>query len=158
VKVASAAFLDGYYLQASSDWELLEQYHEGIIATTGCLGGLVSQLVLADQLQAAYEAAARFQDIFGRDNYFVEIQDHGIEDQKRTIGPLLDIARKLPRAAARHQRLALHHQGRRRRARRVAVRADRVAQERHEAPQVFDGEDFYIKVVGRDARPVRRAA
>src|SRR5882724_11520305 len=49
VKVASAAFLDGYYYKPRSDWELLEQYHVGIIATTGCLGGLVSQLLLADQ-------------------------------------------------------------------------------------------------------------
>jgi DNA polymerase-3 subunit alpha len=95
IKVTSAAYLDGYYYKPRSDWELLERHHDGISATTGCLGGLVSQLILQDQPDAALEAAARFQDIFGRDHFFVELQDHGIDDDARVIRPLLDIARKL---------------------------------------------------------------
>jgi DNA polymerase-3 subunit alpha len=95
IKVASAAYLDGYYYHPRTDWDLLERHHEGIIATTGCLGGLVSQLLLAGEHDAAYKAAGRFQDIFGRDNFFVELQDHGIEDQGTTIAPLLDIAHRL---------------------------------------------------------------
>jgi len=95
IKVTSAAYLDGYYYKPRSDWELLERHHEGITATTGCLGGLVSQLILQDENDAALEAAARFQDIFGREHFFVELQDHGIDDDARVIRPLLEIARKL---------------------------------------------------------------
>src|SRR4051812_11428694 len=95
IKVASQAYLDGYYYKPRSDWDLLERHHEGIVATTGCLGGLVSQLLLAGEHDAAYKAAGRFQDIFGRDHFFVELQDHGIDDQHSTIGPLLDIAHRL---------------------------------------------------------------
>ncbi|MDQ1383196.1 MAG: polymerase subunit alpha, partial [Actinomycetota bacterium] len=95
IKVTSAAYLDGYYYKPRSDWELLERYHEGISATTGCLGGLVSQLILKGEPEAALEAAARFQQIFGREHFFVELQDHGIDDDARVIRPLLEIARKL---------------------------------------------------------------
>ena len=95
IRVTSLAFLDGYYYKPRSDWELLETYHEGITVTTGCLGGLVSQLILQGQEQAALEAAARFQDIFGREHFFVELQDHGMEDDAKVVRPLLDIARKL---------------------------------------------------------------
>jgi DNA polymerase-3 subunit alpha len=58
IKVTSAAYLDGYYYKPRSDWELLERHHAGITATTGCLGGLVSQLILNDEPDAALEAAA----------------------------------------------------------------------------------------------------
>ena len=157
IKVTSAAYLDGYYYKPRSDWELLERHHEGISATTGCLGGLVSQLILKDEPDAALEAAARFQDIFGREHFFVELQDHGIDDDARVIRPLLDIARKLQRAAARHERQPLHAQGRRRGARRVAVRADRRVAERPEALQVRR-QRLLHQERGRDARAVRRSA
>src|SRR5690242_18455742 len=95
IKLTSSAYLDGYYYKPRSDWELLERHHAGITATTGCLGGLVSQLILAGEEKAAIEAAARFQDIFGRDHFFVELQDHGQDDDVRVFRSLLDIARRL---------------------------------------------------------------
>jgi DNA polymerase-3 subunit alpha len=95
IKVTSMSYLDGYYYKPRSDWELLAAHHEGITATTGCLGGLVSQLILQGDEAAALAAAARFQEIFGREHFFVELQDHGIEDDAKVIRPLLDIARKL---------------------------------------------------------------
>ena len=144
IKVSSAAYMDGYYYKPRSDWDLLERHHEGIIATSGCLGGLVSQLIVQDDLDAAYKAAGRFQDIFGKDNFLVEIQDHGIEDQIKTIKPLLDIARKLgaPLLATNDS----HY-------------TDRCDADAHDALLCvqtgalksdtkrfkFDGEDFYIK-------------
>src|SRR4029078_7115260 len=64
-------------------------------ATPGSLGGLVSQLILAGDERAAVEAAARFQEIFGREHFFVELQDHGQDDDATALRPLLDIARKL---------------------------------------------------------------
>src|SRR5436190_12778191 len=95
IKIASDAYLDGYYYKPRSDWELLERHHEGVTATTGCLGGLVSQLILKGEHDAALQAAGRFQDIFGRDRFFVELQDHGQQDDATVVRPLLEIARKL---------------------------------------------------------------
>ncbi|MCU1458949.1 MAG: polymerase alpha subunit [Actinomycetia bacterium] len=95
MKVSSYAYLDGFYYKPRSDWDLLQQYHEGIIATTGCLGGLVAQLILKGELDAAEQAAARFQDIFGRANFFVELQDHGLPEDADVIPPLIEIARRL---------------------------------------------------------------
>ncbi len=81
IKVTSAAYLDGYYYKPRSDWELLERHHEGITATTRLprRAGLAAD-PRRTSATAALEAAARFQDIFGRDHFFVELQDHGIDD------------------------------------------------------------------------------
>ncbi|MCZ7536410.1 MAG: DNA polymerase III subunit alpha [Acidimicrobiia bacterium] len=95
MRVTSSAFLDGYYYKPRTDWELLERHHEGITATSGCLGGLVPQLILAGEEEAALQAAARFQDIFGREHFFIEVQDHGLADDAVVIRPLLDIARRI---------------------------------------------------------------
>jgi DNA polymerase-3 subunit alpha len=95
LKLSSAAFLEGYYYKPRVDWELLERYHEGLIATTGCLGGVVLQALLAGNQTEAERLAGRLQDIFGRDNLFVELQDHGIADQHRTNPQLVEIARHL---------------------------------------------------------------
>jgi DNA polymerase-3 subunit alpha len=77
LKLSSAAYLEGYYYKPRLDWELLERHHTGLIATTGCLGGVVLQALLAGDEVEAERRAARLQDIFGRENLFVEIQDHG---------------------------------------------------------------------------------
>ncbi|MCQ3805928.1 MAG: DNA polymerase III subunit alpha [Acidimicrobiaceae bacterium] len=95
IQISSEAFLSGYHYKPRADFELLEKYHEGLIATCGCLGGHVLQSLLQGQEKIALEQAARFQDIFGRDNYFIEIQDHGIPEQHRTNPQLLEIARKI---------------------------------------------------------------
>ena len=95
IQLSSRAYLEGYYMKPKVDWELLEDHHEGIIATTGCLGGQVLQALMNGDEQGALEKAARLQDIFGRDNLFVEIQDHGIPEQHRTNPLLFEIARKI---------------------------------------------------------------
>ncbi len=95
IKLSSRAFLEGYYYKPRLDWELLEEHHEGLIATTGCLGGHVLQSLLRGDEQGALEKAGRLQEIFGRDNLFVEIQDHGIPEQHRTNPKLVDIARRI---------------------------------------------------------------
>src|SRR3984957_20039771 len=68
LKLSSAAYLEGYYYKPRLDWELLERHHQGLIATTGCLGGVVLQALLAGDEVEAERRAARLQDIFGRDN------------------------------------------------------------------------------------------
>jgi DNA polymerase-3 subunit alpha len=95
LKLSSAAFLEGYYYKPRLDWELLERYHEGLIATTGCLGGVVLQALLSGDVEEAERRAARLQDIFGKESLFVELQDHGIADQHRTNPQLIEIARRL---------------------------------------------------------------
>src|SRR5262245_48146331 len=117
IQLSSRAYLEGYYRKPKVDWELLEQHKDGIIVTSGCLGGQVLQALVPGQLmdpdkyarnprlrdphdeqhrfKLALEIAGRFQDIFGRDNFFIEIQDHGIEAQKWSNPHLVEIARKL---------------------------------------------------------------
>ena len=95
MKLSSAAYLEGYYYKPRIDWELLERYHEGLIATTGCLGGVVLQALLDDHFDEATRLAARLQDIFGRDNLFVELQDHGLAEQRRTNPKLIEIAKRI---------------------------------------------------------------
>ena len=95
LKLSSAAYLEGYYYKPRLDWELLEQHHEGLIATTGCLGGVVLQALLAGDEAKAQALAGRLQDIFGRDSLFVELQDHGLTEQRRTNPQLVAIARRI---------------------------------------------------------------
>ena len=95
IQLSSRAYLEGYYMKPKVDWELLSEHSEGIIATTGCLGGQVLQALMQDDFEGAVAKAARLQDIFGRDNLFVEIQDHGIPEQHRTNPRLLEIARRI---------------------------------------------------------------
>jgi DNA polymerase III subunit alpha len=95
IQLSSRAYLEGYYMKPKVDWELLDDHHEGLIVTSGCLGGQVLQALMQGDERGALEKAARFQDIFGRDNFFIEIQDQGIPEQHRTNPLLFDIARKL---------------------------------------------------------------
>src|SRR5207302_5825509 len=86
-----------FYKEAKArvDWELLERHHEGVIATTGCLGGVVLQALLKGDDERALKLAGRLQDIFGPEHLFVELQDHGLDKQKRTNPKLVEIARQL---------------------------------------------------------------
>ncbi len=77
------------------DWELLDEHSEGLIVTSGCLGGHVLQALLRDDYDGAVKAGGRLQDIFGRDSFFIELQDHGIPEQRRTNPQLLEIAKHL---------------------------------------------------------------
>ena len=95
LKLSSAAYLEGYYYKPRVDWELLERHHEGVIATTGCLGGVVLQALLRDDVPLATKLTSRLSDIFGPDGLYVELQDHGMETQHRTNRHLIEIARDL---------------------------------------------------------------
>ena len=95
IQLSSRAFLEGYYMKPKVDWDLLAEHHEGLIVTSGCLGGQVLQALLQGDERGALEKAARLQEIFGRDNFFIEIQDHGIPEQRTTNPQLLQIARAL---------------------------------------------------------------
>jgi DNA polymerase-3 subunit alpha len=95
LKLSSAAYLEGYYYKPRLDWELSGPPHTGLIATTGCLGGVVLQALLADDRIKAETLGGRLQDIFGKDNLFVELQDHGLPEQHKTNPALVEIARRI---------------------------------------------------------------
>lgn len=95
MKVSSQAYLDGFYYKPRTDWELLELHHEGIIASSGCLGGLVCQKILEGDDAGAEAAAVRFQEIYGRDSFFIEIQDHGLDEDSIVTPKLLQIAARI---------------------------------------------------------------
>ncbi|HJM98949.1 MAG TPA: DNA polymerase III subunit alpha, partial [Acidimicrobiales bacterium] len=95
IQIASRAYMEGFYYKPRIDWEVLNDHSDGIIATTGCLGGQVLQALLRGDEAEALNRAGRLQEIFGKDNLFVELQDHGIPEQKQTNPALMNIAAKL---------------------------------------------------------------
>ncbi len=95
MKLSSEAYLSGYYYKPRADFELLEKYHEGVIATSGCLGGIVLQALLKGDTKLATERASKLQDIFGKESFFIELQDHGLAEQKQTNPQLIELARTI---------------------------------------------------------------
>ena len=81
MKIVSKGFVDGYYYKPRVDMEVLETYHEGIIALSACLAGEVQKYLLRGMYGEAMEAAKRYEHIFGKDNFFLELQDHGMQEQ-----------------------------------------------------------------------------
>jgi DNA polymerase-3 subunit alpha len=93
-KLASYGFLEGFYYKPRIDKELLAQYSEGLIASSACLKGAVPQKLAMDQPEAALAEALELQNIFGKDNFYLELQDHGLAAQKKVNPAILEIARK----------------------------------------------------------------
>ncbi len=94
-RLSSKASLEGYYFKPRMDRELLSQYGKGLIATTGCPSGEVQTRLRLGQYDEAVKAAADFRDIFGRENYFAEIMDHGLGIERRIMSDLLRLAKDL---------------------------------------------------------------
>ncbi len=92
LKLVSDAHLKGFYYKPRTDLEKLAQHAKGLIGFTGCLAAPVPQHLLADNYEEARRTCGRFVEIFGRENYFVEIQDHGIPEQRKIIPALLKLA------------------------------------------------------------------
>jgi DNA polymerase-3 subunit alpha len=82
IRLASIAYLEGFYYKPRIDFEVLERYSEGLIGTTACLRGTVAQAALNDGYDAAKKVADRYRGIFGDGNYYIEMQDHGLDPQK----------------------------------------------------------------------------
>src|SRR5918997_1461354 len=95
LKLSTLAQLDGYYYRPRIDLEMLAENGTGLIATSACLGGPVANNFLHDRPDAARDYAGKLSEIFGPDRFFVELQDHGLEDQVRANGDLIPLARTL---------------------------------------------------------------
>ena len=94
VKLASDAACKGFYMKPRINFEMLQEHHEGIICCSACLGGEVLQNLLKGDYEEAKAVAKRYKDLFG-DDYYIELQDHGLDDQKRTNPDLIKIAKEL---------------------------------------------------------------
>jgi DNA polymerase-3 subunit alpha len=94
-RLSSLASIEGYYFKPRMDRELLSRYSKGIIATTGCVGGEVQTRLRLGQYDEALKAASDFRDIFGKENFFAEVMDHGIDIERRTMQDLLRLAKEL---------------------------------------------------------------
>ena len=95
MKIVSKGFVDGFYYKPRVDYEVLERYHEGIICLSACLAGEVPRYLERGLYDKAREAALRYEGIFGKGNFFLELQDHGIPAQKMVNQGLLRLSREL---------------------------------------------------------------
>ena len=94
MKIVSKAFVEGFYYKPRVDLELLEKYHEGIIALSACLAGEVARYLQRGMYEDAKAAALRYQDIFGKGNFFLELQDHGMQEQQIVNQSLLRMSQE----------------------------------------------------------------
>ena len=95
MKIVSIGFTEGYYYKPRVDLEVLEKYHEGIICLSACLAGEIPKNIVRGFKEEAEKAALRYQEIFGKGNFFLELQDHGISDQQLVDQTLIGMSKKL---------------------------------------------------------------
>ncbi len=95
VKIVSKGYVEGFYYRPRVDMEVLEQYHKGIIALSACLAGEVQRYIIKGLYDEAKKTALKYEAIFGKGNYFLELQDHGIPEQKTVNQALLRMSREL---------------------------------------------------------------
>ena len=94
IKMVSAGFTEGFYSKPRIDKDLLEQHHEGLICLSACLAGEIPQAILAGDYERAKQAALYYRDLFGEDNYYIELQDHGLEEDQVVLPQLIRLARE----------------------------------------------------------------
>ena len=95
VKIVSKGFTEGYYYRPRVDMEVLQKYHEGIIALSACLAGEVPRLIQKGLINEAKQCALKYKECFGEGNYFLELQDHGIPEQKTVNMTLYSMSQEL---------------------------------------------------------------
>lgn len=91
IKIVSTGFVDGFYYKPRVDFETLEKYHEGLVCLSACLAGEVSRLLSRDKYEEALKCARKYEACFGKGNYYLELQDHGMDEQKKVNMGLLRI-------------------------------------------------------------------
>lgn len=95
IKIVSDASINGYYYKPRTDFKYLYEHSEGLIALSACLGGEVQKMILDQNLDGAKKAALRYKDIFGENNFFLELQDHGIKEQAYVNNYLIEMSKEL---------------------------------------------------------------
>lgn len=95
MKIVSEGYVNGFYYKPRVDKELLKEYSEGLIALSGCLGGEVQKHLIYNEYDQAKETANKYNDIFGQENFYLELQDHGIKEQKLVNQQLIRLNREI---------------------------------------------------------------
>lgn len=95
MKIVSEAYVNGFYYKPRVDHNVLRKYSEGVIALSACLGGQVQQYIMDNNYQAAKETAKELKEIFGRDSFFLELQNHGIEEQSQVNRELVKLSKEM---------------------------------------------------------------
>jgi DNA polymerase-3 subunit alpha len=95
MKIVSSGFIEGFYYKPRVDAEILEKYHEGIISLSACLGGEVQRYLMKGLYEEACKSARKYEKIFGKGNFFLELQDHGIPEQKSVNQQLIKMSKEL---------------------------------------------------------------
>ena len=95
MKIVSTGFVEGFYYKPRVDKEVLRKYHEGIICTSACLAGEVQKYIQRGMYEEACRSAKEYEEIFGKGNFFLELQDHGLPEQKQVNQALLRMSREL---------------------------------------------------------------
>ena len=155
--LTTASHLEGYYYKPRIDKELLAKHSAGLIGTSACLGGEVLKRLGQGDEQAAAKAAMEYRDILGDGNFFIEVQEHGIDDQRRLHPQLVELARKQQPAARGDERHPLHIAGPVRGARPPRLHPDRV-EPRHAGADALREQRVLPEVRLRDAPPLQRRA
>ena len=143
-RLSSLASIEGYYFKPRIDRELLQRYSKGIIATSGCVGGEVQTRLRLGQYEAARDAAAEFRDIFGKDNFFAEVMDHGIHVERKIQGEMLRLAKELdlPLLATNDLHYTHAHDAKAHAALLCVLSGSTIDDPKRFK---FDGEEFYLK-------------
>ncbi|MDR3071030.1 MAG: DNA polymerase III subunit alpha [Endomicrobium sp.] len=94
MRIVSVGFIEGFYHKPRVDKEVLGKYSKGIIALSGCLAGEVASFLVRENVEKAYKAAIEYRDIFGKDNFYIEIMDNGLESQQKIIPELIELSKK----------------------------------------------------------------
>src|SRR5947208_1731462 len=143
-RMASRASLEGYYYKPRVDRELLAQYADGVIGTTGCPSGEIQTRLRIGDLAGARRAAGELQDIFGKDSFFCELMDHGIDIERRVHAGLIELARdlNLPLLATNDLHYTFEHDAEAQEVL-LCVQSGRTMADANRLR--FDGTDFYLK-------------
>ena len=95
MKLTSAAYLEGFYYRPRVDKEIMKQYHEGLIASSACLHGEIADLIVRGNMEGAKNSARTYQELFGEDNFYLEIMENGLPEQKIANAGLIEISKEL---------------------------------------------------------------
>lgn len=144
IKLVSLGYTEGFYSRPRVDLELLKKYSKGLIALSGCLAGEIPRKITAGDYDGAVETALLYRDIFGMDNYYIEVQDHKTEDDMRLLPQLFRLSREtgIPTAATNDAHYLRREDAAMRRAL-LAIRTGTSLEEKN--PLDFPTDEFYIK-------------
>ncbi len=144
IKLVSAGFVEGFYSKPRIDMELLEKYSEGLIALSACLAGEIPRLLMQDEYDKAVELALKYQSVFGKDNYYIEIQNHGIKEQVQILPLLNKLSQEtgIGMVATNDSHYVLKEDGKSQNVL-VCIQTNRTVHD--ESKMEFETDEFYIK-------------